>query len=137
MKVVLEKGAYMPELAHENDAGYDLRTPERVVLRKHDCADIDTGVRIAIPKDCFGEIKSKSGLSFNHSIECGAGTLDCGYTGTVHVKLYNHGGSHHIFNAGDKIAQLVIQPCLHPTLETALSLKETDRGEGGFGSTGV
>ena len=88
-----------------------------------------------IPEGYVGFIKSKSGLMVNHGILTD-GTIDCGYTGSIKVKLFNHGGSKYEVKKGDKIAQLVIVPCLLPELELVDKLEETDRGDGGFGSTG-
>jgi len=62
MKVVLDESAYMPEKAHRADAGYDLRTPKKVVLRRHESVTIDTGVHMQIPDEWFGQMFSKSGL---------------------------------------------------------------------------
>lgn len=83
----------------------------------------------------MGYIKSKSGLLAKHGMFTD-GTIDAHYTGTVRVTIFNTKPSDYIFKAGEKIAQLVIQPCLLPELEVVDELEETDRGEGGFGSTG-
>jgi len=135
MRVKLDAGAWLPERAHELDAGYDLRTPVRVVVRAHDSAVIDTGVHVEIPAGCVGFLKSKSGLNVNHDL-VGEGVIDAGYTGSIQVKLYNNGPRIHIFEPGDKIIQLVILPILTPELEQVAELKDTERGSGGFGSTG-
>jgi len=82
-----------------------------------------------------GFIKSKSGLNVNHDI-VSEGVIDVGYTGSIRVKLYNHGGYDYKVNKGDKISQLVILPILTPDLELVDELESTERGEGGFGSTG-
>jgi dUTP pyrophosphatase len=71
----------------------------------------------------------------NHGITTD-GTIDAHYTGSIRVCLFNHGGSKYEVHKGDKIAQLVIVKCEHPTLELVDSLEETDRGDAGFGSTG-
>lgn len=136
INVKLDDGAYMPERAHKADAGYDLRTRERVVLRKHDYIEIDTGVHIAIPNGYYGKLESKSGLNMKHNIMCTGGVIDSEYTGSIRVKLYNFGGSHYIFDAGDKIVQLIFHQFAAPNLTETLSLKETERGDNGFGSTG-
>lgn len=140
MKVVLDSGAYMPERAYELDAGYDLRTPVDFVLQPaSDMGDgwkvINTGVHMEIPAGHVGLIRSKSGLNVNKSITSD-GTIDAGYTGAIHVKLYNHGSLFKHFKAGDKISQIVIVPIITPDLELVDTLPETDRGANGFGSTG-
>jgi dUTP pyrophosphatase len=95
----------------------------------------DTGVHVEIPEGYVGFIKSKSGLMVNHNITTD-GTIDAHYTGSIKVKLFNHGEASYLVQAGDKIAQLVIMPCVQPRLELVDSLEETDRGDAGFGSTG-
>ena len=135
MKVVLDDGAYMPERAHELDAGYDLRTPEDVTIYGGLNATIDTGVHVQIPDGYVGFLKSKSGLNVKDNIT-GEGVIDAGYTGSIKVKLYNNGNSTKRFYKGDKIIQLVILPIYTPELEQVDSLEKTDRGANGFGSTG-
>lgn len=135
VKVVLDDGAYMPERAHELDAGYDLRTPEDVTIYGGLNATIDTGVHVQIPGGYVGFLKSKSGLNVKDSIT-GEGVIDAGYTGSIKVKLYNNGNSTKRFYKGDKIIQLVILPIYTPEIERVDSLEKTDRGANGFGSTG-
>lgn len=140
MKVKLDPGAFMPERAFAYDAGYDLRTPKEFLLPpSSDMGDgwqvIDTGVHIEIPPGHVGFLKSKSGLNVNYCITSD-GTIDSGYTGSIRVKLYNHGNQWKHFKAGDKISQIVILPIITPDLELVDNLPETDRGDNGFGSTG-
>lgn len=133
--VMLDPGAYMPYKAYADDAGFDLMTPERVVLRSHDSAVIDTGVHVQIPSGYVGMLKSKSGLNVNHDIT-GEGVIDAGYTGSIKAKLYNSGGKMHIFERGDKIIQLCIVPIFTGDIRLVDGLEETDRGENGLGSSG-
>ena len=141
MNVALDKGAYMPESAYEADAGYDIRTPIPITVAPstpnngNGYAIIDTGVHVAIPQGCVGFLKSKSGLNVKNSLT-GEGVIDSGYTGSIVVKLYNHGNEEKHFNKGEKIIQLVILPILKPRLVLVESLEDTERGENGFGSTG-
>lgn len=135
IKVVLDNGAFMPERAHELDAGYDLRTPKNVTIYGNANATIDTGVHIEIPKGYVGFLKSKSGLNVKYDIT-GEGVIDAGYTGSIVAKLYNNGRFMKQFNRGDKIIQLVLLPIYTPELEQVDSLEETERGNAGFGSTG-
>ena len=136
MKIMLDQGAKMPTRSHEFDAGLDLYAKERGVLRPGYHEVFDTGVHVEIPKGCYGEIRSRSGLMVNHHIVTD-GTIDCGYTGPIKVKLFNLGNRDYKVNAGDKIAQLVIVPCVLPPLELVTELESTDRGDKGFGSTGM
>lgn len=139
MKVMLDKGAYMPERAHELDAGYDLRMPDgldEIILYGGSAVVIDTGVHIEIPQGYVGFIKSKSGLNVKNDLTA-TGVIDAGYTGSIVVKLYNHGRYIKKFNSGDKLTQIVVLPIFTPDLELVDSLEETERGDNGFGSTGV
>ena len=90
MKIKLDPGAYMPERAHEQDAGYDLRTPVRAVVHPNDSVVIDTSVHVQIPVGYAGFLKSKSGLNVRLDLT-GEGLIDSGYTGSIVVTLYNHG----------------------------------------------
>ena len=135
MKIKLDPGAFMPERAHENDAGYDLRSPVTGRLYAGEAVVIDTGVHVEIPAGYVGMLKSKSGLNVVHDI-VGEGVIDSGYTGSIRVKLYNHGAESYVIEEGDKISQLVILPIITPELELVAHLDETERGDNGFGSTG-
>lgn len=135
MKIMLDPGAYMPEYAHETDAGADLRSPVDAVIWPRDSVTIDTGVHVEIPSGMVGMLKSKSGLNVKHDITS-EGVVDEGYTGSIRVKLYNHGWDTYVVHKGDKITQLVIMPVHHATFELVDSLEATERGNNGFGSTG-
>ena len=135
MNIILDEGAIMPTRAHGADAGADLYTPVRVVLHPHSSVTINTGVHFEIQKGLVGYIKSKSGLMTNDDIYAD-GTVDAGYTGAVMAHLYNHSGKMKIFEAGQKITQIVFQKVETPTFEVVDSFEETERGDNGFGSTG-
>lgn len=135
MKVVVEPGAYMPTRAHETDAGLDLYSMDDVVIKSGESHTFNTGVHIELPPNTTGFIKSKSGLNVKHGITS-EGVIDVGYTGCIAVKLYNHGRFPVYIEKGQKISQLVILPIITPDLELVDDLEETERGNGGFGSTG-
>lgn len=135
IRVQLDEGAYMPEKAHDLDAGFDIRTPVEVSVGYLGSSVIDTGVHIEIPKGYVGFLKSKSGLNVKYSL-CGEGVIDAGYTGSIKVKLYNYSADSYTFEKGDKIIQLVLLPIPEVELTQVESLDETERGNGGFGSTG-
>lgn len=135
MKIVLDNGAYMPEYAHSTDAGADLRSPVSVAVPANGSRIIDTGVHVEIPVGFVGMIKSKSGLNVKRNITS-EGVIDAGYTGSICVKLYNHGLEPYTVSRGDKISQLVIMPICRAEFEQVDTLEETERGNGGFGSTG-
>lgn len=126
----------MPTRAHEFDAGLDLYSAyDDVCVYAGESEIFDTGVHIQLPKNTVGFVKSKSGLNVKHGITS-EGVIDVGYTGSIMVKLYNHSDKPYRVRKGDKISQLVILPCLLPELEVVDSLEDTERGTGGFGSTG-
>lgn len=135
MKIMIDTGAYMPTRAHSTDAGLDLYAKEGQIVPAKESAEFDTGVHIQIPPGMAGLLVSKSGLNVKHDITS-TGLIDEGYTGSIKVKLYNHGGYDYRVEAGDKISQLVILPVCKPELEVVESLEDTERGVGGFGSTG-
>ena len=135
LRVRLDPGAYLPERAHPTDAGLDLRTPVDAYVRAGGSTVIDTGVHIQLPPGTVGMLKSKSGLNVKHGI-VSEGVIDEGYTGTILVKLYNHGQSAYEVNKGDKISQLVLMPIITPALEIVDHLDNTERGDRGFGSSG-
>lgn len=135
MKIKLDDGAKMPTRQHKWDAGLDLYALEDGYIPCYLSRTFNTGVHVQIPEGCVGFIKSRSGLMVNHGIVTD-GTIDSHYTGPIRVCLFNHGGSRYEVKAGDKIAQLVICPCVLPQLELVDSLEKTDRGNAGFGSSG-
>ena len=96
---------------------------------------VDTRIHVEIPEGYVGFLKSKSGLNVKSGITS-EGVIDCGYTGSIIVKLYNHTTENIWFNKGDKITQLIILPFASVSIEQVTSLKETERGNNGFGSTG-
>lgn len=137
IKIMLDKSkhAIMPTRAHHADAGLDLYTPIDFLIIGGGSAEIDTGVHMEIPFGFFGDIRSKSGLLFRGNLLTD-GTIDSGYTGSIRIKILNLGNQPYYFQAGDKVAQIVIERCELPELVVVPEFKATERGEGGFGSTG-
>ena len=135
LKIKLDKGAIAPTRGHRWDAGLDLYATEDFVIGVGNRHTFDTGVHIDIEEGLVGYIKSRSGMMVRHGILTD-GTIDAHYEGPIKVCLFNHGLVEYPVKAGDKIAQLVILPCLLPDLELVDSLDDTDRGDCGFGSTG-
>lgn len=137
LKVKLDEGARMPTRAHEADAGYDLyaKLDDSRFIYCKSSEVFDTGVHMAIPRGYVGFLKSKSGLNVKYSI-VGEGVIDSGYTGSIRVKLYNHGDNVVMIRGGDKISQIVLLPIYTPELEEVGSLDETERVDRGFGSSG-
>ena len=136
MNIILDNGAFMPEFAHKTDAGADLRSPVYAVVPARGNTVIDTGVHVEIPEGYTIFLKSKSGLNVKHNL-IGEGVVDALYTGSIKVKLYNLGDNDYQILRGDKIIQMVILPCAYTEFTLVDSFKESERGNGGFGSTGT
>jgi dUTP pyrophosphatase len=121
------------------DAGFDVPTLEVVTIEPGKSKLIRTGIHLAIPIGYVGLVRDRSSTAMKGAM-CGAGVIDASYRGELKVLLYNFGESPLSFSPGDRIAQLVCVPHLvdEGTLEasTLETLGETDRGAGGFGSTG-
>ena len=134
MKIKLDPGAFVPTRAFPTDAGLDLYSPIDFWLHPGVNRMIDTGVHVEIPEGYVGLITSKSGL-MSRGITA-RGTIDSSYRGSIKAVLYNSTDEGILIQSGQKITQLVVVPCLTPELEIVDHLDETDRGNGGFGSTG-
>lgn len=136
LKVKLDEGAYLPTRAHATDAGADLRTPVDVEVPAWRSATVDTGVHVELPPNTVGMLKSKSGLNVKHGI-VSEGVIDEGYTGSIVVKLYNHGTENVRLARGTKVSQLVVMPVEYPAFEQAEEIGGGERGDAGFGSSGL
>ena len=136
LKVKLDKDGFMPERAHDTDAGLDIRASHGQRIMPHSSAVFSTGVHIELPKGCAGLLVSKSGLNTKHNITS-TGLIDEGYKGEIRVKLYNHGSESYLVGKGDKISQLVVIPVRYEPVELVDELEmDSERGVDGFGSTG-
>lgn len=136
MKVkLLTDTAIAPQMAHKTDAAFDLYADEDKFIGLGAQELVSTGVAMAIPGNCVGIIKSRSGLSVKSGINVGAGVIDSGYRGEVKALLQASQLPYQV-RKGDRIAQLLIVPIERPEIEVVDILDTTDRGDGGFGSTG-
>jgi len=127
-----------PKRAYATDAGSDLRAANDYIVRPHTAELIDTGVRVSIPDGYFGMVVSRSGHSKQRiSLANRVGIIDSSYIGNILVRLENLGEADFIIKRLDRIAQLIIIPCLLPEWIYSDDLGETERGSSGFGSTGV
>jgi len=133
--VALDEGAFMPERAHDTDAGLDLFARDDFVVPAHGYAFHDTGVRVQIPHGTDGHVRSKSGLNRDHGITAD-GTIDEGYTGPIGVTLHNSGDEDYLFGRGNKVAQLVIEVIIRPKPRQVAGISGGERGDNGYGSTG-
>ena len=131
----------VPAAATIDSAGADLRAAlrEPVTLQPGEYRMVSTGMRMHIPRGYEGQVRPRSGLAAKHGITClnAPGTIDADYRGVVQVILINHGREPFAINHGDRIAQLVVAPVTRAVFTPVENLEETDRGEGGFGHTGV
>ena len=131
--------AVLPAYAHASDAGMDVRSIEDVVIPAGGRALVHTGLVMLLPPGYEAQVRPRSGLALKHGITVlnTPGTIDSGYRGEVGVILANFGGEGFAVAKGDKIAQIVVAPVTQAAIEEAYEIDETDRGAGGFGSTGV
>lgn len=134
-----EREAKLPVRKHEGDAGYDLASAEAGSINPGDRKLVSTGLCFSVNSDNFVRIYSRSGLSCS-GIDVGAGVVDSSYTGVVKVLLINNSKNVFHYNVGDRIAQAVIHKIETPQVQEVDSVDDlgtTDRGAGGFGSTGI
>ena len=131
--------AVLPAYAHPSDAGMDVRSVEDLAIAPGKRALVRTGLVMMLPPLYEAQVRPRSGLALKHGITVlnTPGTIDSGYRGEVGVVLINLGQEEFKVAKGDKIAQLVIAPVTQPEVAEVFDVDETDRGEGGFGSTGV
>ncbi len=151
------KNARIPSRAKDSDAGYDLFACDRLVIQPMERKLVPLGICIEIPEGYYGRIAPRSGLALRDGIDVLAGVVDSGYRSEIGVVLinlnlpetiYGSSPSYNAYgqmfgsvfkfeiNAGDRIAQLIIEKC-HSVNWVDSELSESDRGAGGFGSTGV
>jgi dUTP pyrophosphatase len=139
VRITLAAGATLPSYKTEGSAGLDLSCSEDFDLQPMERRLVGTGLRIAVPSGFEAQVRPRSGLAVKHGITMvnTPGTIDSDYRGEVKVILINLGHEPVSFNVGERIAQLVICPVARVQLQVVEDLDETQRGEGGFGSTGV
>ena len=131
----LDPRALLPHRAHTTDSGADLFALERTVLPAHTVVKVHTGIAVELPENTSGIIWGKSSVE-SKGIKAMAGLVDAPYRGELLVCMYNLNDSEFVFEAGQKVAQLVVLPTLYPSFEETDELSGTARGTGGFGSTG-
>lgn len=131
--------AYIPIRAHKSDSGYDIRIPYGLHLRPNEVQLINTGIRIELPEGYECQVRSRSGMPVKHGIvfALGVGTIDQDYRGEIKIPLWNIGDSRITLPKGARVAQLVFSRLDKVRLKEAPVATDTERGEGGFGSTGL
>jgi dUTP pyrophosphatase len=137
----MEPDAFQFIKNNPSDAGYDISAYGEGVVPAWGSVLVETKIKVGIPFGCYGRIASRSGLAAKHNIEVGAGVIDPGYLGEIKVLLRNFSDNPFAFKRGDRIAQFIITLYKTPQVRvvqnvTALSIY-SDRGELGFGSSGV
>ena len=131
--------AALPAYAHPSDAGMDLRSVADVTIPRFGRALVPTGLVALLPLGYEAQVRPRSGLALKKGVTVlnSPGTIDSGYRGEIGVILANFGEEAFEVKKGDKIAQLVVAPVTQAAVERTDVVDETDRGAGGFGSTGV
>lgn len=134
----LKPEAKQPEYAHPGDSGADLFAAEDRELQPGDTVGIPTGIAIQLPPGYEAQVRTKSGIALKKSCQVlnSPGTIDNEYRGEIVVIMHNAGREVQGFQAGDKIAQLIVSPIVQASFLEQDELTETVRGAGGFGSTG-
>ena len=137
IKTYVGAGHSLPTYQTKDAAGCDLiNIGETIKLYPLDRAVINTGVRIQLPEGYEAQVRGRSGLNRDYGIVVPVGTIDADYRGEIRVVVYNLSREPYIIEEGERIAQLVISPCIQADWQQVEHLDKTDRGEGGFGSTG-
>ena len=128
--------AYAPMKGSKYAAGFDLRSAYEYVVPARGKELIKTDLQVEVPDGTYGRVAPRSGLAWKNYIDVGAGVIDADYRGNVGVILFNHSNEDFKVLPGDRIAQLICEKITYPELQEVPTLDNTDRGEGGFGSTG-
>lgn len=133
---LLSAAACLPVRAKPGDAGLDLFSAETCTVPARGRRLVHTDIAVSIPVGCYGRVAPRSGLSIKKSIDIGGGVIDSEYRGEVGVIIINGADSDFEIVKGDRIAQLILERYLAADVVLVEQLDETDRGDGGFGSTG-
>lgn len=141
VKIINTSGQPLPAYATESAAGMDVRAAltEPLTLQPLQRALIPTGLRVALPQGYEMQMRPRSGLALKHGITLlnTPGTIDADYRGEIGVILINLSDTPFVINPGERICQMVVGPYSHVTWQAVDDLDTTDRGDGGFGHTGV
>lgn len=137
---ILRDGAKLPTYGSTEAAGADLYAclEQDLTIGPGETAFVPTGLALEVPKHCAGLVYARSGMACKRGLAPAnkVGVIDSDYRGEITVVLHNHGGEPQTIAHGERIAQLVITPVLQPEYTLAEELDDTQRGQGGFGSTG-
>jgi len=133
----LSEHALIPTKGSKTAAGYDLYSAYDYVIPGQGKMIVKTDISIRVPDGTYGRVAPRSGLAAKSHIDVGAGVIDQDYTGNVGVVLFNHAAADFEIKKGDRIAQLICEKIEYPEIEEVTSLNSTERGSGGFGSSGT
>ena len=135
----IDPAATIPSYAHPGDAGMDIRSIEESVIEPGARKLVHTGLVMILPPGYEAQVRPRSGLALKNGVTVlnAPGTIDEGYRGEVGVILANFGSEPFKIEKGSKIAQIVVAPCTRAEIEETVEIDSTERGTGGFGSTGV
>lgn len=140
VSIINQSANPLPEYQTPHSAGMDLRAhiKESITIHPGERQIIPTGIRIALPEGFEAQVRPRSGLALKHGITClnSPGTIDADYRGEIGVILINHGNEPFEIKPGDRIAQLVVASYTRVEWTSVSELPHTERGTGGFGSTG-
>lgn len=135
----IDKDAILPNYAHKGDAGLDLYSIEEKVIEAGEIGFIKTGIIIELPENTEAQVRPRSGLALKYGITVlnTPGTIDEGYRGEISIIIINHGKNSFKVEKQMKIAQMVIKPTITVDVEEVNCLSDSDRGQKGFGSSGL
>lgn len=133
----LSEHAFAPVKGSAKAAGFDLKSAYEIIVPARGKAIVKTDIQIELPEGCYGRIAPRSGLAAKNHIDIGAGVVDEDYRGNLGVVMFNHADVDFQVAKGDRIAQLICERIFYPELVEAETLTDTERGSGGFGSTGT
>lgn len=133
---LLNSNAVVPTRGTTGSAGLDISSSENTEIPPRKWKAVSTGISIGVPSDCYARIAPRSGLAYKYGIDVFAGVIDSDYTGEVKVILMNNGDEPFKVNIGERIAQIIFEKIFTNDLVEVEELNSTQRGSGGFGSTG-
>lgn len=134
---ILKQGLPLPEYPLASDVGFDLRAAESVSLAPYEQKTVKTGIVLEIPKGHVGLVRDRAGIITKMNVHTAAGTFDPAYRGEISVVLINFGEETVQIESGMRIAQMLILPVVKVKIKKATKLSSSERGEKGFGSTGM
>ena len=131
----MSEKATIPSKGTPTAAGFDLYSAKTITIWPKTREVVRTDLKIELPRNSYGQIAPRSGLALK-GLDIGAGVIDQDYRGNLKVLLINNGTTRYEVREGERVAQLLVKPILNPTIEMVEELKESTRGDRGFGSTG-